>query len=248
MHKNKPRTLEYNIMSSTGKSIIQSTPNLRSPTSKTLDNGFKKSALDRTPEEVKKDPYSIYFSSQVKGQNPKNKRSIFVKESLDEIMKPLIKQEMRHDPDDLTQYIPYSHRRKGVKEEMADYYHAFVPSDHSHIERDQRVLRPIRSKELHSVDCVPQDLTKSVLQNPGFMLGISAKTKNETAQSMVMPKGLKTEVYQGDDLRAPLFQRELREINAMNTRYSASRAEQVTMREEMDKLAKSMKGRDIYDF
>lgn len=88
---------------------------------------------------------------------------------------------------------------------------------------------------------MPKDLTKSLLFDHGFNIGVTAKNKNQQAQSWI-PKRIKAnDVYEGKEVLAPLYQVELREINAMNNRYNASKVQELTMRQEMDQLAERSK-------
>mmetsp|Transcript_8552 Transcript_8552/g.7576 ORF Transcript_8552/g.7576 Transcript_8552/m.7576 type:complete len:309 (+) Transcript_8552:80-1006(+) len=221
--KKKPSFLEMPLFPEQ-KELNHSRSNFSKTGRQILDGGFTKSMVGGK-EEKKIDPLSLYAFSKAK-----NTKSIFIKESLDELMKPYIQEQMGHDPDDLSQFIPGGRKIPDPSIEFLEHYKGFVPSDNAQYEPRQRTLRPIRTE-------LPTDLTKSVIQNHGFSLGVTAKNKNELAQSLVLKKGLNTDVYKGKEVLAPLYQVELREINEMNQRYNASKVQELTLRQEMDRLA-----------
>ena len=70
---------------------------LKNSARKILDFGPTKSLMGMKKEEKKIDPLASFAFSK-----KKQIKSIFVKESLDELMKPLIQEQMGHDPDDLS--------------------------------------------------------------------------------------------------------------------------------------------------
>jgi hypothetical protein len=220
-----------------GRDIMQSTPQLKKTGRyETLDGGFNKPllALEKKKEGVydlfsktallkrKQDyisntdtepevfsyPISMY-------KKPIDERPPYVFESLDEKVKPLLRQELGHNQEDFSYYLSKGNKSNPPLN-YSKYYHSFIP------------------------------FNEESKKEPSF--GISIKHRNEQAQCLISPLDQKPEVYEGDDIRAPLYQVELREIEAIKNRYSTKKAHELTMREEMDRLAKKAKGKHLYDY
>ena len=56
---------------------------------------------------------------------------------------------------------------------------------------------------------------------------------------------MKATGYQGKEVMAPLYQREVKEFRQMNDRYNPRRAEELTLRQEMDLLAEKNKRAEL---
>ncbi|CAI2364942.1 unnamed protein product [Moneuplotes crassus] len=227
--KKNPNILDIPMFSSAMKPPPKKDSTLKNSGRRILENSLTKSIVGIRKEEKKIDPLSYFAFSRAK-----NKKSNYIKESLDELMKPIIQDQMGHDADDISRYLPGAEKQPDPSEEFSQYYASFVPSDNAIYEPGQRVLRPIRSQ-------LPKDLHKSLLPKKSFPFGVTAKEQSDEAQNLIKKKGLKTDVYCGKEVLAPLYQVELKEINAMNDRYNASRVEELTMRQEMDRLAQKNK-------
>jgi len=94
--KTKRDYYEMPIFPTTKTDSKKSNPNFRNTGRQVLDGGFSKSLVFAKKEEKKIDPLASYAFSK-----SKNTKSRYVKESLDELLKPIIQEQMGHDPDDL---------------------------------------------------------------------------------------------------------------------------------------------------
>jgi len=202
--RKKPDILEYGIISNAGKTIVQSTSNLLAKTKRTqiLNNELVKSAMFKKNQNLT--PIPVY-----KNGIHKNKRSIYVKESLDEILKPIVKQEMKHNSDDLSQY-----------------YSAFVtkpPED----------PLPSFMKRYDQEDT----MRKIIFGDSQLYLGFSSKKRNELAQSLKFPTGLKTDLYKGEDLSDPLYYKSTLATSRNSDRYNNIREYSDSRREVLDKIS-----------